>query len=45
MIPLWMFPIAVVCGNTFIMKPSERTPLSVARLARSSSRLGSRPAF
>jgi malonate-semialdehyde dehydrogenase (acetylating)/methylmalonate-semialdehyde dehydrogenase len=34
MIPLWMFPIAVVCGNTFIMKPSERTPLSVARLAR-----------
>ncbi|MBM4421022.1 MAG: CoA-acylating methylmalonate-semialdehyde dehydrogenase [Chloroflexi bacterium] len=34
MIPLWMFPLAVVCGNTFVMKPSERTPLSVIRLAR-----------
>ncbi|RWS01997.1 hypothetical protein B4U79_08503 [Dinothrombium tinctorium] len=26
MIPLWMFPLAVVCGNTFIIKPSERDP-------------------
>ncbi|CAM8977225.1 unnamed protein product [Rhodiola kirilowii] len=26
MVPLWMFPIAVVCGNTFILKPSEKTP-------------------
>jgi malonate-semialdehyde dehydrogenase (acetylating)/methylmalonate-semialdehyde dehydrogenase len=26
MIPLWMFPLAVVCGNTFILKPSERVP-------------------
>ncbi len=34
MIPLWMFPLAVVCGNTFVLKPSERTPLSVVRLAR-----------
>jgi len=33
MIPLWMFPLAVVCGNTYVMKPSERTPLSVVRLA------------
>ncbi|TAN34893.1 CoA-acylating methylmalonate-semialdehyde dehydrogenase [bacterium] len=33
MIPLWMFPLAVVCGNTFVLKPSERTPLGVARLA------------
>src|ERR1700674_4022202 len=33
MIPLWMFPLAVVCGNTFILKPSERTPLGAQRLA------------
>ena len=33
MIPLWMFPLAVVAGNTFVMKPSERTPLGVVRLA------------
>lgn len=26
MIPLWMFPVALVCGNTFVMKPSERDP-------------------
>src|SRR5215471_14256446 len=33
MIPLWMFPIAVVSGNTFVLKPSERTPLGAVRLA------------
>jgi malonate-semialdehyde dehydrogenase (acetylating)/methylmalonate-semialdehyde dehydrogenase len=33
MIPLWMFPIAVVTGNTFVLKPSERTPLGGQRLA------------
>lgn len=26
MIPLWMFPIGMVCGNTYLMKPSERVP-------------------
>ncbi|MBP0649415.1 CoA-acylating methylmalonate-semialdehyde dehydrogenase, partial [Mycobacterium tuberculosis] len=26
MVPMWMFPIAVACGNTFILKPSERDP-------------------
>ncbi|XP_076318362.1 putative methylmalonate-semialdehyde/malonate-semialdehyde dehydrogenase [acylating], mitochondrial isoform X2 [Tachypleus tridentatus] len=26
MIPLWMFPLALVCGNTFVLKPSERDP-------------------
>ncbi|XP_059486144.1 probable methylmalonate-semialdehyde dehydrogenase [acylating], mitochondrial [Neocloeon triangulifer] len=26
MIPLWMYPMAIVCGNTFVMKPSERVP-------------------
>jgi len=24
MIPLWMFPLAITCGNTYVMKPSER---------------------
>src|SRR6201994_3630619 len=28
MIPLWMFPMAIVCGNTFVLKPSEQDPLS-----------------
>ncbi len=32
MIPLWMFPLAVVAGNTFVLKPSERTPLGAQRL-------------
>ncbi|MFC7063478.1 CoA-acylating methylmalonate-semialdehyde dehydrogenase [Halobacillus seohaensis] len=27
MVPLWMFPLAIVCGNTFVLKPSERTPI------------------
>ena len=33
MIPLWMMPLAVVAGNTFVLKPSERTPLGAIRLA------------
>jgi malonate-semialdehyde dehydrogenase (acetylating)/methylmalonate-semialdehyde dehydrogenase len=33
MIPLWMFPVAVAAGNVFVLKPSERTPLTGARLA------------
>ena len=33
MIPLWLFPLAVVAGNTVVLKPSERTPLGAARLA------------
>jgi malonate-semialdehyde dehydrogenase (acetylating) / methylmalonate-semialdehyde dehydrogenase len=32
MIPLWMFPIAIAAGNTFVLKPSERTPMSAVRL-------------
>lgn len=27
MVPLWMFPLAIACGNTFVLKPSERTPV------------------
>lgn len=33
MIPLWMFPLALVCGNTFVLKPSEQTPLTANKLA------------
>jgi malonate-semialdehyde dehydrogenase (acetylating)/methylmalonate-semialdehyde dehydrogenase len=32
MIPLWFLPYAVACGNTFILKPSERVPLTARRL-------------
>lgn len=33
MVPLWMFPIALACGNTFILKPSEKDPSVPMRLA------------
>ena len=33
MVPLWMIPVAITAGNTFILKPSEQTPLSGMRLA------------
>jgi malonate-semialdehyde dehydrogenase (acetylating) / methylmalonate-semialdehyde dehydrogenase len=33
MVPCWMFPLAIACGNTFVLKPSERTPLLAAKLA------------
>lgn len=33
MVPSWMFPLAIATGNTFVLKPSERTPLLANRLA------------
>ncbi len=33
MVPLWMFPIAIACGNTFVLKPSEKDPSCPLRLA------------
>ena len=33
MVPCWMFPLAIACGNTFVLKPSERTPLTAMKLA------------
>jgi malonate-semialdehyde dehydrogenase (acetylating)/methylmalonate-semialdehyde dehydrogenase len=33
MVPLWMYPIALTCGNTFVLKPSEKVPLSAIRTA------------
>ena len=32
MVPMWMYPIAIVCGNTFVLKPSEKVPLTAMRL-------------
>jgi malonate-semialdehyde dehydrogenase (acetylating)/methylmalonate-semialdehyde dehydrogenase len=32
MVPMWMYPIALVCGNTFVLKPSEKVPLTAVRL-------------
>ncbi|NOL48824.1 CoA-acylating methylmalonate-semialdehyde dehydrogenase [Pelistega europaea] len=34
MVPLWMYPMAIVCGNTFVLKPSERDPSSTLYVAQ-----------
>ena len=33
MVPLWMYPVALVCGNTFVLKPSEKVPLTANKIA------------
>lgn len=33
MVPLWMYPVAIACGNTFVLKPSERDPSAVLMVA------------
>ncbi len=33
MVPLWMYPMAIACGNTFVLKPSEKDPTAVIRVA------------
>ena len=43
MIPLWMAPLALVCGNTFVLKPSERVPLSAALLGHAFAEAGFPP--
>ena len=40
MVPLWMFPIALACGNTFVLKPSEKDPSCALRLAQLLSQAG-----
>jgi len=40
MVPLWMFPIAIACGNTFVLKPSERDPSPTLLLAELAERAG-----
>jgi malonate-semialdehyde dehydrogenase (acetylating)/methylmalonate-semialdehyde dehydrogenase len=44
MVPLWMFPMAIACGNTFVLKPSERDPGTPLRLARTGKEAGLPPA-
>jgi malonate-semialdehyde dehydrogenase (acetylating)/methylmalonate-semialdehyde dehydrogenase len=34
MVPMWMFPLAIACGNTFVLKPSEKDPSASLLLAR-----------
>jgi len=43
MIPLWMFPMAIVCGNTFVLKPSEQDPLTPMLLAELALKAGVPP--
>lgn len=40
MVPMWMYPIAIACGNTFILKPSEKVPQTAVRLAELMSEAG-----
>ena len=40
MVPMWMFPLAIACGNTFILKPSEKVPTAGYRLAELFSEAG-----
>ncbi|MDR2838868.1 MAG: CoA-acylating methylmalonate-semialdehyde dehydrogenase [Azonexus sp.] len=43
MAPCWMFPVALVCGNTFVLKPSERDPSAAVRMAELMSEAGFPP--
>jgi len=38
MVPMWMFPMAIACGNTFILKPSEKVPSASIRMPSCSRR-------
>jgi malonate-semialdehyde dehydrogenase (acetylating)/methylmalonate-semialdehyde dehydrogenase len=40
MVPMWMFPLALACGNTFVLKPSEKVPSCPLRLAELLARAG-----
>jgi malonate-semialdehyde dehydrogenase (acetylating)/methylmalonate-semialdehyde dehydrogenase len=43
MVPMWMFPVAIACGNTFILKPSEKDPSCGLRLAELMLEAGAPP--
>ena len=43
MVPMWMFPMAIACGNTFVLKPSERDPSASLHLAALLSEAGLPP--
>jgi malonate-semialdehyde dehydrogenase (acetylating) / methylmalonate-semialdehyde dehydrogenase len=40
MVPLWMFPMAIACGNTFVLKPSDKVPRTAVRLVELASEAG-----
>ncbi|MFC4560247.1 CoA-acylating methylmalonate-semialdehyde dehydrogenase [Nocardiopsis mangrovi] len=40
MVPMWMFPVAIACGNTFVLKPSEKDPSAAVRIAELWSEAG-----
>ncbi|RNG30463.1 CoA-acylating methylmalonate-semialdehyde dehydrogenase [Streptomyces botrytidirepellens] len=40
MVPMWMFPVAIACGNTFVLKPSEKDPSASYRLAELAAEAG-----
>ncbi|UGY91515.1 CoA-acylating methylmalonate-semialdehyde dehydrogenase [Streptomyces gobiensis] len=40
MVPMWMFPLAIACGNTFVLKPSEKDPSASYRLAELAAEAG-----
>jgi malonate-semialdehyde dehydrogenase (acetylating) / methylmalonate-semialdehyde dehydrogenase len=44
MVPLWMYPVAIACGNTFVLKPSEKVPLTAIKIANCWNRRGCRKA-
>ena len=43
MVPLWMFPVAIACGNAFVLKPSERDPSASLLMARLLTEAGAPP--
>lgn len=43
MVPLWMYPMAIACGNTFVLKPSERDPSSTLFIAQLAEEAGLPP--
>jgi malonate-semialdehyde dehydrogenase (acetylating)/methylmalonate-semialdehyde dehydrogenase len=43
MVPMWMYPFAIACGNSFVLKPSEKVPLTPARAAELLQDAGLRP--
>jgi malonate-semialdehyde dehydrogenase (acetylating)/methylmalonate-semialdehyde dehydrogenase len=43
MVPLWMWPLAIACGNTFVLKPSEKVPLTAIRIGQLACQAGLPP--
>jgi len=43
LVPLWMYPIAIACGNAFVLKPSPKVPLTAMRLAELATEAGLPP--